>query len=119
MQNATTGRDTEHPAQTVHVVPLRLLIGVLLVLLVLTFITVAVTWRDFGALNLVIALVIATVKATLVGLYFMHLRWDRPFNAVVFVTSITLVMLFVTFSLIDSHQYQPDVIPGYSPQIQR
>lgn len=107
-----------HP-EVGHVVPLRLLVGVLVALLALTFITVAVTWWDFGSLNLVIALVIATVKASLVGLYFMHLRWDRPFNAVVFITSLALVMLFVVFALIDSHEYQPEVIPGYAPQMQR
>jgi cytochrome c oxidase subunit 4 len=101
------------------VVPLRLLVGVLAALLVLTVVTVAVTYVDLGPLNLVVALAIATVKATLVLLYFMHLRWDRPFNAVVLITSLALVALFVVFALIDSHEYQPDVIPGYAPQVQQ
>ena len=106
----------DHPG---HVVPLRLLVGVLAVLLFLTFITVAVTWVDLGAFNLVVAMLIATVKASLVLLYFMHLRWDRPFNAVVLISSLVLVMLFIVFSLIDSAQYQPDLIPGYAPQMQQ
>ncbi len=98
-----------------HVVPVPLLFGVLGILLVLTFATVAITWFDLGSLNLVAALGIAVVKATFVLLYFMHLRWDKPFNAVVIVSSLVLVMLFVGFAMIDSIAYQPDVIPGYSP----
>jgi cytochrome c oxidase subunit 4 len=102
-----------------HVVPLRLLVGVLAALLVLTVITVAVTWVNLGAFNLVIALVIAVIKASLVLLYFMHLRWDRPFNAVVIIASLALVVLFIILTLMDSAHYQPDVIPGYAPQLQQ
>ena len=100
-----------------HVVPVWLLAGILGALLVLTFVTVAVTWVDLGRLNLVIAMVIATVKASLVLLYFMHLRWDRPFNAIVFISSLVLVMLFVILSLMDSLAYKEDLIPGYAPQM--
>ena len=59
-------------------VPLRVLLTVFVVLLLLTFMTVAATWFDFGGWALVIALGIATVKASLVALYFMHLRYDQP-----------------------------------------
>ena len=102
-----------------HVVPLRVLLAVLGILLALTVATVAITWVDLGALNLVLALGIATVKASLVGLYFMHLRWDRPFHAVVLILSLALVMLFVMGALIDSEQYRPDLIPGYAPDMQQ
>jgi cytochrome c oxidase subunit 4 len=110
--------DAAGHAEVGHVVPLRTLIGVLVVLLVLTVVTVAITWVDLGTLNLVAALVIAVVKGSLVGLYFMHLRWDRPFNAVIFVSSLVVVVLFVLFALLDSAHYQPDVIPGYAPDVQ-
>ena len=122
MTHTTTSHGIPHEADTHgtgHVVPLRLLFGVLAALLFLTVVTVAVTYVDLGPLNLVVALAIATVKATLVLLYFMHLRWDRPFNAVVLITSLVLVALFVAFALIDSHEYQPDLIPGYAPQVQQ
>jgi cytochrome c oxidase subunit 4 len=102
-----------------HVVPLRTLVGVLVVLLVLTVLTVAVTWVDLGDFNLLIALTIAFVKGALVLLYFMHLRWDRPFNAVVLLSALAFVMIFVGLSLLDTFSYHPDMIPGYSPQIQR
>ncbi len=115
MSSHAPSGSTDHHAGVGHVVPLQLLIGVLLVLLVLTFLTVAITWVDLGPFNLAAALGIALVKATLVALYFMHLRWDRPFNGVILLLSLALVMLFVGLSLVDSSQYQPDIIPGDAP----
>lgn len=98
--------------------PVPVLVGVLSVLLVLTFLTVAVTWFDFGPMNLWIALGIALLKASLVALYFMHLRYDRPFNAIVLIASLAFVVLFVGLALMDTGQYQPELIPGYAPSIQ-
>jgi cytochrome c oxidase subunit 4 len=98
---------------------LRILFGTLALLLALTFATVAITWIDLGRLNLVAALSIALIKASFVALYFMHLRWDRPFNAVVLITSLALVMLFVGMSLLDSLDYRPDLIPAYAPDMRR
>ena len=57
-------------------------------------------------MNLAIAMVIAVTKATLVILFFMHLRYDRLFHTVVFVSAICAGSLFVGFTLMDSSQYQ-------------
>lgn len=111
--------DTEHHAGAGHVVPLWLLAAVLGVLLVLTWMTVAVTRFDLGAFNIWIAMGIAAVKATLVALYFMHLRWDRPFNGAILLISLTLLVLFLGLALRDLTTYQPETIPGYAPEIQR
>jgi cytochrome c oxidase subunit 4 len=51
---------------------------VLAILLVLTVITVAIAQFDFGNLNLVVAMVVASVKAALVALFFMHLKYENP-----------------------------------------
>ncbi|MEM1107717.1 MAG: cytochrome C oxidase subunit IV family protein [Planctomycetota bacterium] len=89
-----------------HVVPLGFLFSIFLVLMFLTFITVAVTKLDFGyEMNLVVAMAIALVKAAVVGLYFMHLRWDAPLNGIILVVSLLFVTLFITFSLMDTGQY--------------
>ena len=112
---ATTTHDLGH----VHIVPPQLLLGVFGALACLTVVTVAVTWVDLGAMNLVVALAIAVVKATLVALYFMHLRWDRPLNAIVFVTAIVFVMIFVAIALLDTQEYRPDLIPGHAPALER
>lgn len=95
--------------QTAHVVPLRVLVTIWLALMVLTVITVEVVYIDLGNLNLYLAMAIATVKGTLVALYFMHLRYDRPFHAIVFITALVFVLLFVSFVLTDSGQYQPNI----------
>lgn len=99
----------------VHVVPGTVLLAVWAALMVLTAVTVAATWVDLGKLNLFLALAIATVKAALVVLYFMHMRYDKPFNAIVFIGALAFVALFVFFSLLDTTAYQGEMIPDYSP----
>jgi hypothetical protein len=45
----------------------------------------------------------------------MHMRYDRPMNAIVFITALLFVVLFVSLALIDTQAYAPDLIPGYGP----
>ncbi|HEY1557047.1 MAG TPA: cytochrome C oxidase subunit IV family protein [Kofleriaceae bacterium] len=90
-----------------HVATLKTLLATGTTLLLLTLLTVAATKVDFGTnINLAVALVIAVVKATLVVLFFMHLRYDRLFHSVVFVSALLAASLFVGFTLMDSSQYQ-------------
>ena len=100
-----------------HVVPLPVLFSVLGTLLVMTYVTVAVSGYDFGRFNLWIALGIAVFKASLVLLFFMHLKYDKPFNAIVIIVSMALVMLLIAITLTDTGQYEPSLIPGYGPAI--
>ena len=97
--------DHEHGIS--HVASVKTLVGTGGTLLMLTLLTVLATKIDFGAnINLAIAMVIAVTKATLVILFFMHLRYDRLFHTVVFVSAICAASLFVGFTLMDSSQYQ-------------
>lgn len=107
----------EHAEHTTHVVPWRTLFAVFSALVVLTVLTVAATRVDLGQLNLALALAIATVKATLVLLYFMHLRWERRFNAVVLGATLLFAGLFILLTLLDTQTYQPELIPGYAPAV--
>ncbi len=60
-----------------HIVQPRAYIAIFLALMVGTGLTVLAAFRDFpGPLNAVVALTIAVVKATLVILYFMHVRYS-------------------------------------------
>ena len=102
-----------------HIVPFKGLATVWGTLLLLTLITVAVAGVDLGRFNLEIALAIATVKGSFVLLYFMHMRYDRPMNAIVFITALLFFMLFVSLALLDSHAYAPDLIPGYAPGLRQ
>ncbi len=96
-----------------HPVPLRVLIGVFTALIVLTILTVAVTKVQLGAGNIWIALFIAAAKASLVALYFMHLRWDSPFNAIALVTALFFVALLLGIVILDSKEYHENYsLPG-------
>jgi len=106
---------SENGTTSVHVASVRLLLGVWVALLAGTWLTVAASNVDLGWLNIWIGLGIATGKATLVGLYFMHLRWDKPFNAFVFLAAFFFLFLMIGFAMMDSGQYQINLIPGYSP----
>jgi cytochrome c oxidase subunit 4 len=94
-----------------HVMSLRMLVGVFLTLIALTALTVFVAQADLGSWEIVITMLIATTKATLVAVYFMHLRYDSPFNAAILVFSLLFVALFIGFTLVDVERYQPDLIP--------
>jgi cytochrome c oxidase subunit 4 len=93
----------------VHPASMTMLVGIFLTLLVLTVVTVAVAYVDLGELNLFVALGIATVKAMLVALFFMHLNHDSGFNRLAFFSSFIFVALFVSITLMDSGQYQADM----------
>ena len=109
------GRSADHHGDEIaHVMPVRLLIGVWAALMVLTVVTVTVTSIDLGSrFNLIIAMAIATVKAGLVVTYFMHLRWDRPFHTLIFLGSLLFVSLFISMTLFDKSEYEPDIEEMY------
>ena len=94
-----------------HVASKKVLLGTWGALMLLTIITVGATFVDFGSgINLAIAMAIAVVKATLVILFFMHLFYDKLFHTVLVIGGILAATLFVTFCLMDSGQYQQNLI---------
>ena len=102
-----------------HVASMKVLLGTGGTLLMLTIVTVLATKVDFGAnINLAVAMFIAVVKASLVILFFMHLKYDKIFHTVVFLSAILAASLFVGFTLMDTNQYQqtniwnPDAPPA-------
>jgi cytochrome c oxidase subunit IV len=97
-------------SEHVHPSSSRIYLVILGLLLVLTCVTVGAAYVDFGSFNLIIAVLIATVKATLVAMFFMHLRHDPPLNAIIFVSSLIFLGLFLLFPLIDI-QSRDKVVP--------
>lgn len=95
----------------VHAVPRRILLNVYFALICFTAITVAVSFVDLGNANIWVALFIAVLKGSLVCLYFMHLRWDSPFNGLALVSALFFVALFIGLALLDSTSYQPQMKP--------
>jgi cytochrome c oxidase subunit 4 len=73
--------------------------GVWFILICFTVLTVITGYTDLGAINLPLALTIATIKASLVIWFFMHMNHAAGTNRIVFVTSFLfmLVMIFGVF----------------------
>ncbi len=109
----------EQAAPRAHIVPLRILFAVFVTLIGLTVLTVGVTYLDLGGSALWVAIVIAGLKATLVALFFMHLRYDWVFHGFIFLGAILFVILFIGFALMDTQAYRPDIIQGFAPGIQQ
>jgi cytochrome c oxidase subunit IV len=85
-----------------HVLPLWIYIATWVTLMVLTVVTVLASYVDLGAANLAIALLIATAKATVVAMMFMHLRYDHKFHAIIFSFSIIFLAIFISFTMFDT-----------------
>ena len=70
-------------------------------LLVLTVITVAVAQVDLGVLNFAVAMLVASIKASLVCMYFMGLKYDHKENTVIFSTSFIFMAIFMILTFGD------------------
>ena len=94
---------------TGHIVSPKAYVAVFLGLLALTATTTAVAFVDLGPWNTVVALVIAFLKATLVVLIFMHIRWSTPLMRVVIAGGLfwLAIMLGLTFSDFASRGWLP------------
>jgi len=93
-----------------HTMPVWMLVAVLGALMGLTILTVSVTSFDLGSQgNLIVAMVIATIKAALVVTFFMHLLWDKKFHLILFLTAVLFVVLFLSMSITDRGEYQKNI----------
>lgn len=102
---------SDHAHAHVHAHPgPKTYLAVIIALLGLTVITVGAAYIDFGPINTVIALLIASIKAGLVALFFMHLKNDK-FSALLFLSGIFFLTVFLIFTLFDVSWRQP-VYPG-------
>jgi cytochrome c oxidase subunit 4 len=96
-----------------HVSSWQLYVGILIALMLLTALTVGISLIHLGTLNLTVAVLIATIKASLVVTYFMHLKHDSRFNALVFLSSIFFVAIFLIYTFNDTaHRAKIDPFNG-------
>jgi cytochrome c oxidase subunit 4 len=82
-------------------VSVRVYLIVFSALLVLTAVTTAVAFLNLGAMNVVIMLAIAVTKATLVVLYFMHVRYSSRLTWAVVSTAFAWLVVMILFTLSD------------------
>jgi cytochrome c oxidase subunit 4 len=79
----------------------RSYLGVFLALMLLTALTVWAAFQHFGIFNDLIALGIATTKATLVVLFFMHLKHSTPLAKIAILAAVGFFLLLIVFLFAD------------------
>ena len=84
-----------------HIVSRKIYLAIFAALMVLTAVTVLAARQDFGRLNDIIAMAIAVTKATLVVLFFMHVRYSSRLTKVVVVAGFFWLALFVVLTMSD------------------
>ena len=85
-----------------HVISSKMYYGIWIALMILTVVTARVAFIDLGAFNTVVALVIATCKALLVVLFFMHVKYaSEKLTKMVIVASLFWLLLLLLLSLAD------------------
>jgi cytochrome c oxidase subunit 4 len=84
-----------------HVVPRRTYYTVFAVLIACTALTVAVSFVDLGRINVVAALTIAAFKATLVVLFFMHVRYGTRLTWAVVLGSVFWLGILLSLTMTD------------------
>ena len=80
-----------------HILTVKGCFHIFLTLLCLTVITIIAPYFDYGYMNLPVAMLIATIKASLVVFYFMGLKFDSTENRVIFFSSFIFVAIFMVF----------------------
>jgi cytochrome c oxidase subunit IV len=91
----------ENEQEHQHILSYKTLGFVLVSLLVLTGITVGVSYVHMGFFNVPIALMIASTKATIVLLFFMHLKFEGKLIAVSFTSTVIVLCIMIGFTFWD------------------
>jgi cytochrome c oxidase subunit 4 len=98
----------EHSEHKHHILPLWMYLSVAATLLVMTGVTIGAAYIDFNhltgiaSMNFIIAMLIATFKAGLVALIFMHLWFDNKFYLFALVSAIGCLLIFIALTMSDT-----------------
>ncbi len=84
-----------------HIFSYKVIVIIWLVLLVLTGVTISVSYVNLGALNIWVALGIASTKAALVISFFMHMKYERPIFKLFLLLALCILAIFVGFIFFD------------------
>lgn len=92
---------SEHNHENHEPVSYRTFILIWVALLVLTAVTIAVSRVDLGALNIWVALTVASIKSSLVLLIFMHLKQESMLFKIGLLTLIVILAIFIGMTFTD------------------
>jgi cytochrome c oxidase subunit IV len=100
-EHAAHGHDHVHGDAHGHIAPVKMYVGVFFALMIGTILTVAAAYVDMGFFNTAVALAIAVTKASLVVLFFMHVRWASRLTWVIVLGSILWLVLLFAIGMTD------------------
>jgi cytochrome c oxidase subunit 4 len=88
------------PRRTVghHIVPTRVYYAIFGILMLCTYLTVQIAFFDLGVLNTIAAVTIAVFKATLVVLFFMHVRYSTRLTWVVVISALFWLVILLALT---------------------
>lgn len=85
-----------------HILPSKMYYAIWIALMVLTVVTAGVSFIDLGPFNTVVALVIASCKALLVILFFMHVKYtSEKLTKMVIISSVFWLLILLLLSMAD------------------
>jgi cytochrome c oxidase subunit 4 len=84
-----------------HIVPVRVYLAVFAALMVLTALTAWAAFQNFGRYNLIVAIAIACVKASLVVLFFMHVAYSSKLTKAIVISGLCTLLIMFFFTLAD------------------
>ncbi len=84
-----------------HVVSLKIYVSIFVALLSMTALTIQVAFIDLGAFNIYVAMTIAVIKATLVVLFFMHLRYSSSLTKLCVISGLVWLVILITLTVSD------------------
>jgi len=86
---------------SVHVVPVRTYFVIFMTLLAMTALTTAAAFVDLGPFSNIVAMAIASFKATLVILFFMHVRYSTKLTSLVVTAGLFWLAILIALTLAD------------------
>ena len=101
MENTTTLNADEHHDDDLHILPDRTQFNVYVALIILTAITVAASVKFPGPIGVGVALVVTPLKASLILMYFMHLKFERPVFVIMFLVAISILAVVMGLTVLD------------------
>ncbi len=91
----------EHTDQAHHIIPKKIYYTIFGLLMLCTYLTVQIAFFDLGPLNTIAALGIASFKATLVVLFFMHVKYSTRLTWAVVLGSLFWLGILLTLTMSD------------------
>jgi cytochrome c oxidase subunit 4 len=108
MHESTVAPNIAH-AHHEHIPSIRSLVATFAILVVLTVVTLYGSTLSLGSAEIWFSMGVASVKAALVAIYFMHLKHDKPFNVLIVVFSLAFAAIFIGLTMIDANAYQTEI----------